>query len=76
MTIIVKFVVNCEILGLEESFNGICSDHAFSKVWLYVTIKEKVCKDLRIVSTQYEIWKRRQKWTKACIDTKEIEYTC
>jgi hypothetical protein len=24
MTITLKFIVNCEILGLEESFNGIC----------------------------------------------------
>ncbi len=60
MTLIVKFVVNCEILGLEESFNGTCFDHAFSKTCHYVTIKEKVCKDLRIVSIKFvqsEIWK-------------------
>jgi hypothetical protein len=29
MTITFKFVVNCEVLGLEESFNGTCFGHAF-----------------------------------------------
>jgi len=28
-----KFVVNCEVLGLEESFNGTCFGHAFSKTY-------------------------------------------
>ncbi len=30
MTITFKSIVNCEILGLEESFNGIYFGHAFS----------------------------------------------
>ncbi len=33
MTIVLKSIVNCEILGLEESFNGTCFGHAFSKTW-------------------------------------------
>jgi hypothetical protein len=31
MTRILKFVVSSEVLGLEESFDGICFAHAFSK---------------------------------------------
>jgi hypothetical protein len=26
-----EFVVNCEVLGLEKSFNGTCFGHSFSK---------------------------------------------
>jgi hypothetical protein len=33
MTTTFKFVVNCEVLGLEESFNGTCFGHAFSKTY-------------------------------------------
>jgi hypothetical protein len=31
MTIDLKFIVNCEVLGLEENFNGTYFSHAFSK---------------------------------------------
>jgi hypothetical protein len=31
LTIIFKSIINCEILGLEDSFNGTCFYHAFSK---------------------------------------------
>jgi hypothetical protein len=33
MTIVLKYVVNCEVLGLEESFNGTCFGHAFFKTY-------------------------------------------
>jgi hypothetical protein len=33
MTIDLKSIVNCEILSLEESFNGTCFGHAFSKTY-------------------------------------------
>jgi hypothetical protein len=33
MTKTFKFVVNCEVLGLGESFNGTCFVHAFSKTY-------------------------------------------
>jgi hypothetical protein len=29
MTIVLKFVVKCEILGLDESFQGVCFGHVF-----------------------------------------------
>jgi hypothetical protein len=31
MTSTLKFVVNCELLGLEEKIQGTCFGHAFSK---------------------------------------------
>ncbi len=31
MTIALIFVMNCEVLGMEESFQGTCFGHAFSK---------------------------------------------
>jgi hypothetical protein len=33
MTPTFKYVVNCEVLGLEESYNGTCFGHAFSKTY-------------------------------------------
>jgi len=80
MTIVLKFVVNYEVLGLEESFQGTCFGHAFSKAYQYGTAKEKVCKNLKhisIKSTKFNLqkcitWpkkfgKGRHEWTKACI---------
>jgi hypothetical protein len=43
-------MVNYEILGLEESFQGIYFSHAFSKTCQYGTIEEKVCKNLKHIS--------------------------
>jgi hypothetical protein len=50
ITIALKFVVNCEVLGMEESFQGICFGHAFLKACQYGTTKEKVCKNLKHIS--------------------------
>ncbi len=50
MKITLKFVVRCEILGLDENFQKTCFVHAFSKAYQYETTKEKVCKDLKYVS--------------------------
>jgi hypothetical protein len=33
MTTTLKYVVNYEVLGLEESFSGTCFGHAFSKTY-------------------------------------------
>jgi len=46
MTIALKSIVSCDMLGLEENFQGFCFGHAFSKACQYVITKEKVCKDL------------------------------
>jgi hypothetical protein len=47
MTSVFKFVVKCEALSLEESFQGICFGYVFSKTCQYATSDEKVCKDLK-----------------------------
>jgi len=60
MTIVLKYVVNCEVLGLEESFNGTCFGHAFFETYYYVIVEEKVCKNLKCVlikSMQFDIQK-------------------
>ncbi len=53
MTTILKFVVNCEGLGLKESFNGTCFGHAFFKTCQYVIAKKRVCKNLKYVSIKF-----------------------
>ncbi len=55
-----KSIVNCESLGLEESFQGTCFGHAFSKACQYGTAWEKVCRNLKYVfikSTQTNLQK-------------------
>jgi len=37
----------CEILGLEESFQGYCFGHAFFKACQYAIIENKVCKNVK-----------------------------
>jgi hypothetical protein len=51
MTTSFKFIVNCEVLGLEENFNDTCFGHAFSKT--YLTAKERLCKNLKFVSIKF-----------------------
>jgi hypothetical protein len=77
MTIALMFVMNCEVFGMEESFQGTCVGHAFSKACQYGIVEEFFCKNLKYVSiesTQFDlqkciIWpkkfgKGRHKWTK------------
>jgi hypothetical protein len=42
MTIALKFVVKCGILGLDEFFYGSCFGHVFSKPCQYATIDKKI----------------------------------
>ncbi len=78
-----KFVVNCEVLGLEESFKGTSFGHAFSKTHQYAIVAKKICKNLKYVSiksTKFDIqkfvtWpkkfgKGRQEWMKNYIEYK------
>jgi hypothetical protein len=44
MTLALKFIVSCDILRWEESFNRGCFGHAFSKACQYGIAKEKNCK--------------------------------
>ncbi len=41
-----KSIVSCDILGLDESFQGTCFGHAFSKAWQHATTEEIFCKNL------------------------------
>ncbi len=50
MTTILKSVVNCNILGLQEKFQGSCFSHAFLKTYQYATIDEFFFKGLKYVS--------------------------
>ncbi len=49
MTIILKSIISCEVLGLWESFQGTCFKHAFLKACQYTTMDEKVYKGLKNV---------------------------
>jgi len=42
-----KSMVNCEVFGMEESFQGTCFGHAFSKACQYGTAKEIFFKNLK-----------------------------
>jgi hypothetical protein len=53
MTTALKFVVNCEVLRLEENFNGAYFGHAFSRTYEYATIEKRVCKDIKFVSIKF-----------------------
>jgi len=44
VTIGLKLVVTCEVLGLGENFQGTCFDHAFLKACQYATTNEKSTK--------------------------------
>jgi hypothetical protein len=60
MTLALKSVVSCDVLGLEESFQSTCFGHAFLKVCWYVIVDEKVCKGLWYISikvAQGDLWK-------------------
>jgi hypothetical protein len=48
-----KFVVNCEYLGIEKSFHGTCFGHAFSKACQYGIAEEKICRNLKYVSIKF-----------------------
>ncbi len=50
MIIILKYVVKCEVLGLDESFEGSCFCHIFSKTFQNVIIDEKHLRNFKFVS--------------------------
>jgi len=49
LTNALKFVVKCETLSWEKSFQGTYFGHVFSKLCQYATIDDKVCKNLKYV---------------------------
>jgi hypothetical protein len=50
MTSAFKFVMKCEALGLEESFQGTCFGRVFCKAYQYATNDEKNCMGLKYIS--------------------------
>jgi hypothetical protein len=44
MTIALKFVVKCEVLGLDEKFQGACFGHAFSKACHILLLTKKIAR--------------------------------
>ncbi len=60
LTTALKSMVNYEVLGMEESFQGTCFGHAFFKACQCGTIEEFFCKNLKhiyIKSTQFDLQK-------------------
>jgi hypothetical protein len=54
MIIVLKFVVSCEVLTLEESFQVTNSGHVISKACQYVTTNEKKIWKLQICFMKFE----------------------
>jgi len=50
MTYALKSIISYETLGLQESFNGICFGHVFSKACQYAVTDEKMCRNIRYIS--------------------------
>jgi hypothetical protein len=50
ITTTLKFVVNYEVFGMEESFQGICFGHAFFKACQYRIVEIFFCKSLKYIS--------------------------
>jgi hypothetical protein len=49
MTTTLKSNVKCEVIGLNQNFQGACFAHVFLKTYYYATTNEKVCKSLRFL---------------------------
>jgi hypothetical protein len=57
-TMVLKIVINCDVLEFEESFNGTYFGCDFSKTCQYVTIDKKKCKNMKFISiksTKFDI---------------------
>jgi len=53
MIIVLKLVVKCEVLGLNESFQDVCFGHVFSKACQYAITNNFFCKNFKFVSIKY-----------------------
>ncbi len=49
INVALKSTISCDVLDLEENFQGICFSHAFFKTCQYAKTNEKVCKGLKHV---------------------------
>jgi len=55
MTIAMTSIVGCEVLCLNEGFQGTYFGHAFSKRCQYTTANEKACKKFIFVSIKFAL---------------------
>jgi hypothetical protein len=82
MTIALKSIVSCDILGLTKSFQSNCFSHAFSKAYQYALVDEIFCKGLKYVFVKIAQFdfknyiirlkksrKGKQEWNRACVDS-------
>jgi hypothetical protein len=53
MTITFKFVVKCEVLDLNKSFQGVFLGNVFSKTCQHANTNKKICKNFKFVSIKY-----------------------
>jgi hypothetical protein len=53
MTIFLKFIVSCGVLGLDEKFQSTCFDHVFPKVCQYATTNKKVYENFKFTSIKF-----------------------
>jgi len=53
ITIAMTSIVRCEVLCLNEGFQGTYFGHAFSKICQYTTTNEKDCKNFIFVSIKF-----------------------
>ncbi len=53
MITILKSTIKCEVLGLNESFEGTCFGHVFFKTCQFVTTNEKFCKKFQFIFIKY-----------------------
>jgi hypothetical protein len=47
MTIVLKFIVSCGVLSLDEKFQSTCFDYVFPKVCQYAITNKKVYKNFK-----------------------------
>jgi hypothetical protein len=68
MIIVLKSMVNCEVIGMGENFQGICFGHTYSKACQYGIAEEIFCKKLKhifIKSAHFDLQKCIT-WSKKC----------
>ncbi len=53
MTIVLKSIMQCEVLNLDENFKSTFLGHVFFKACHHVTIDEKVCKNHIFISIKF-----------------------
>jgi len=53
LTIVLKSIMNCEVLGLEENFKGIYFGHVFFQSMSTWHNKWNVCRNLKYVSIKF-----------------------